>query len=283
MPTYRTQDGADIYYESFGSGEEIVISAQQSFGGDSYQKRLAQTLPGYRVYEIQLRGYGKSTHVQEDLGTGWYRIWARDVAEFARQQGISRFIYTGNSHGAGVGWRLALDYPELLKAFVSVVGAPHDRAGGDVSPARQRTIDMADDPAALREMMDRAPAPKGYPTSSPDRLERRQRAHEDFKRFFLSMAPEELRINPRKPLPEAATNEELAELLGKVRTPTLMLAGLQDDIISAEMSLLAAKAVPYAKSVFYQDHGHSLASEAPDRVIDEIALFIAEINQHRWG
>ena len=279
MPTVPV-NGVELYYDEDGSGGEVVISAQMHFGRGSYTKMLAEPPDGFRVFELTLRGYGRSTHLPEDLGPALYPIWASDVAQFARAMGIERFIYTGVSHGAGVGWKLALDYPYMLKAFVSIVGVPHDREGGDTSEARRRTVEGASDPKAFAASLRERPLVYQVPTTDPRRLERRRAAAEEAAERFASMTPEELRLNPRKPFPEAKTNEELVELVfRRIRVPTLLLCGVQDDIVSAEMSFLAAKTVPGAKAVFFQDHSHSLATEAPERVAHEIRLFVRELNE----
>lgn len=279
MPIVRV-NGVELYYDEYGDGNEVIVSAQMSFGKESYTKMLAEPPNGFRVFELTLRGYGRSTHLPEDLGPALYSIWAGDVARFARAMGIEQFIYTGVSHGAGVGWKLALDYPEVLKAFVSIVGVPHDRKGGDTSEARRRTVEGAADPKAFAASLRERPLVYQVPTTDPRRLERRRKAAEEAAERFASMTPEELRLNPRKPFPEAKTNEELVELVfRRIRVPTLLLCGVQDDIVSAEMSLLAAKTVPKAKAVFFQDHSHSLASEAPERVAHEIRLFVRELNE----
>ena len=92
----------DLYYEEYGSGDNVVLSAQMELArGQSYQRLLGDA--GFHVYYLQLRGFGKSPHVSTPPGEGWYPMWAEDVYQFARQLGLEQFIYTGVSHGAGVG------------------------------------------------------------------------------------------------------------------------------------------------------------------------------------
>ena len=270
-------NGIELYYEEFGSGDNVIISAQMNFHPEDYTELLSREPFNYKVYQIQLRGYGKSTHVFEDLGPQLLHLWADDVYEFARQKGVDRFIYTGVSHGGGVGWYIARKYPEALKAFVSIVGVPHDRRGGDSSEARRRTVSFASDPQKMAETLREKPLLYQVPTDNPKRLARREQARDRSIRQFASMKPEELRLNQRKPFPEAETNEQLMEILSQIKGPTLMLCGVQDDIISAEISFMAAKSVPKSKTVFYQDHSHTLSGESPERVAREIDLFIKEL------
>jgi len=248
-------NGADLYYEEYGAGPEVVLSAQNRItsGAESYLELLAGA--GMHVYSLQLRGFGRSSASVEPRG-GWYPTWAEDVYRFARTLGMSRFMYTGVSHGAGVGWNLVLMHPEALRAFIGIVGGPHDR-----SKPRSHGMGLANTPMFV------------VPTSDPVRLRRRN--------AWLQAGPQSdtgaTTINPGKVFPELETNAQVAKRLGQVRVPTLLLNGAQDDVIPSEMSLLVARSVPGAKMVLYQDHSHTLAREAPERLVAEIVLFLKEI------
>jgi pimeloyl-ACP methyl ester carboxylesterase len=263
MPTQLT-NGAELYYEEYGSGPDVVISAQNRItsGPESYLELLAAA--GTHVYSIQLRGFGRSSPATTQPEAGWYPTWADDVYKFAHNLGVEQFIYTGVSHGAGVGWNLALMHPRALRAFAAIVGGPHDR-----SKARARGMGLPSVPMFV------------VPTSDPVRLRRRaawlQASGEQ------ENATGDVQINPGRVFPELETNEQVAERLGTVTVPTLLLNGAQDDIIPADMSLLVARSVPGAKLVLYQDHSHTLAREAPERVVDEVTLFLKEIGSPIQG
>jgi pimeloyl-ACP methyl ester carboxylesterase len=232
-------------------------------GGDSYQALLGNA--GLHVYDIQLRGFGRSSHVSESPPGGLYPVWGNDVHKFAQALGVESFIYTGISHGSGVGWYVVLSRPQAVRAFISIVGAPHDRT-------RQRVRGIGVDGDA---------PPPFYlvPTSDPQRLKRREEnARRMQERAARLVSPEEKAINPGKVFPELETNEQVAQRLSQVRVPTLLLNGAQDDLIPASMALLTATSVPGSKLVMYQDHSHTLAREEPERVVEEALLFLREIN-----
>ena len=60
MPT-QVANGADLYYEEYGSGPDVVISAQNRItsGPEPYLELLAAA--GTHVYSVQLRGFGRSS------------------------------------------------------------------------------------------------------------------------------------------------------------------------------------------------------------------------------
>lgn len=252
-------NGAQLYYEEYGGGPQVVLSAQNRItsGPESYLELLAAA--GLHVYSIQLRGFGRSSPASGEPQGGWYPMWAEDVYQFARGLGVARFIYTGVSHGAGVGWNLVLLHPDALRAFVGIVGGPHDR-----SKPRLRGMGMASPPMFV------------VPTDDPVRLRRRTAWLQSNEQSGATAVAEP--INPGKVFPDLETNEQVAERLSQVSVPTLLLNGAQDDLIPAEMALLVARAVRGAKMVLFQDHSHTLAREAPERLVDEVMLFLKEID-----
>jgi Bacterial capsule synthesis protein PGA_cap len=56
-----------------------------------------------------------------------------------------------------------------------------------------------------------------------------------------------------------------------------------NNIIPAYISLVVATSVPGAKLVLYQDHSHTLAREAAERLVDEVTLFLKEIGSPIQG
>lgn len=269
MPSVTLSD-AELDYREFGTGPEVVVAAQMHFPSHGYTAALAADSNRYRVFEITLRGYGNSSPVTEDLGREWYPTWARDVYEATRVLGLDQFVYSGVSHGSGVGWHLALEHPEALKALVAIVGAPHSRTGGlESSSGRRQMLDANDDPAALRESILSV-----FPVVSND--PKRLQEHSDFidRRIDRALA-DQARWNQGKPLPQATTDEELADVLSGVSVPTLLIGGMQDTIISPEMIVLAGRSVPRATTVLFQDYGHELSSLNPRAINDLIEMFLS--------
>lgn len=267
-------DDVSLWCDEFeGEGMPILASAS-SFEAGGYPEILSQQPLGRPVYQIQARGWGRSTHLREAPEAGWLDTWADDVCRVADHLGIDKFVYTGVSHGAGIGWHLARRHPERLHALISVVGAPHDRAGGTASSAgRAKVIAGRKDPAVVRAQFEIL---AGW-SDDPVRLENREHMYRRVVENFASQTEEEARINQGKPFPEATTDEELAEIFRSIRVPVLILGAMRDGVISPEASLRAAMNVRGAKTVLWEDEGHMIAGESPARLAREAALFLAEL------
>lgn len=265
-------DSARLWVEESGSGEDWVLSCASGF--DRYPAILADPPLGCHVLTIQARGFGRSTHLSEPPAEGWLDRWGADVLAVADRWGIDRFVYTGVSHGGGIGWHLARRHPERLRALMSVVGTPHDRDGDTSSSAGRRAI------VAHRRDPDVVAAQfriLGGRTDSAEQARARERIVAELVEGVLEQSEEESAINQGMPFPEALTNEALAAILQTIRVPVLILAGMRDGVISPQSALRAVTAVPHAKAVMYEEEGHFIAREHPERLVREIGVFLGEL------
>ncbi|BFH12125.1 hypothetical protein J6TS7_08350 [Paenibacillus dendritiformis] len=71
--------------------------------------------PRYKLYAIDLRGFGISTYHQPIRAL---RDFADDVKLFARELGLDRFAVMGCSTGGGVAMELAADWPEAVTKLI---------------------------------------------------------------------------------------------------------------------------------------------------------------------
>lgn len=131
MPMIEISEGVHIHYEEYGEGDKTVICSMIDYPRYSSIRDLCKF--GYHVYLLTNRGFGKSDHSDIDYGAGWWDIWAGDVIRFADKKGIYKFVYAGDSHGAGTGWHLCKDYQNRLNAFVAIVPGPYNLDEGFVS------------------------------------------------------------------------------------------------------------------------------------------------------
>lgn len=264
--------GAEVWFESHGTGGDVVISSASGFG--PYPAILAEDPYGCTVITVQARGFGRSTHLATPPAAGWLDQWGADVLAVADHLGIETFVYTGVSHGGGIGWHLARNHPERLRALISVVGTPHDRSGDTSSSAgRRRVVEGRRDPAVLREQL----AVIGGRTEGEERLRTREETLSRLVEHHLGYSEEEALVNQGMPFPEAADNEELAKILAGIELPVLSLAGLRDGVISPQSALRAATAVRHSKTVLFEDEGHFMAEERPRRLAREVKVFLEEL------
>jgi pimeloyl-ACP methyl ester carboxylesterase len=263
-------DEAHVWVEEHGGGDEHVLSSAMGFS--HYPALLAEAPTGCHVVTVQARGFGRSSRLTSPPPVGWLDQWADDVVRVADLLGIDRFVYTGVSHGAGIGWHLARRHPDRLRALVSVVGTPHDRSGDTTSsPGRRALIADRRDPRVVEEQLRRL----GGATDTPARTAQRDALIAEKVQAFLAMDDLEGEINQGMPYPEARDADAVRAVLQGIDLPVLVLAGMRDGVISPESTLRAMTAVRGAVGVLFEDEGHFVADERPERLVGPIAEFLA--------
>ena len=243
MPKIEVAEGIELFYENLGEGDKYVLSLMMDFPPLNTIRELAKH--GYHVLLITNRGIGKSTHVFENYGAEWFNIFADDVVALADKLGIGRFVYAGCSHGAGTGWHIALRHPERLIAFIDMVGGPHNIDEGVWS---YRTMG---DKAPQRKPMD----PPEYEDPAVARRDQRNAAYR--AQLLSEQTPEEKALDYKRPLIGLGTEEKVCEALRTIRTPTLMLGGMEDPISRPDLMIRTAQCLPHGKLVMYSGFGHS--------------------------
>ncbi|MBO4399209.1 MAG: alpha/beta hydrolase [Lachnospiraceae bacterium] len=270
MGYISTEDGLKLYYEEYGSGDEVILSAQVGFYPKGMQQELARR--GYHVYCLTLRGFAPSSFVSEDYGDAWYDKFADDVVCLADAIGAGRFSYMGASHGAGVGWHLMLRHPERVKAFIAVVPGPHSLAAGVMSYRQM-----------LLQGIISSPPPFDPPIDSDEARKKRRKEREEWLSKLPEADPREKKVDYGRPLMRLGSEENLCEALRSVKTPTLILGGAEDPISTPELMMRTAKCLPHCKLVMYSNCGHNIDTDLTEELSDEAESFLKKAAQDgRW-
>jgi pimeloyl-ACP methyl ester carboxylesterase len=63
-----------------------------------------------------------------------------------------------------------------------------------------------------------------------------------------------------------------------ITAPTLIIWGERDDLLPPQDGYLLAAAIPGSRLVVYEDTGHLVLWEQPERVATDLAHFVAELS-----
>jgi non-heme chloroperoxidase len=99
MPTVTTNDGVEIYYKDWGTGQPIVFSHGWPLSSDDWDAQLLFFLAqGYRVVAGDRRGHGRSEQVGDGHDMDHY---ADDLAAVVEHLDLKDAIHVGHSTGGG--------------------------------------------------------------------------------------------------------------------------------------------------------------------------------------
>ena len=261
-----TEDGLRLYYEEYGTGDRVIISAQVGFYPKGSQQTMAEK--GYHVYCLTLRGFAPSDYVTEDYGDAWYDKFADDVVCLADKLGVDEFVYMGASHGAGLGWHLNLRHPERVKAFLAMVPGPHSLAEGVMSYRQMMMQGIID-----------APPPFNPPIDGDEEREKRRKVREEWIKAQPEADPREKAVDYGRPLMRLGSEEKLCEALKTIKTPTLIIGGVDDPISTPELMIRTAKCLPYCKLVIYSNCGHDIDTDLIEEVTEEADRFLKQVEK----
>ena len=270
-----------LYYEEFGRGDRYLIQAQQFVNSHIYYTKDLADRCGFHAFIIRIRGYAPSSMVTEDLGDDWYDVWAQDVVDFADAMGIEKFFYTGHSHGAGIGWHLCMNHPDRLRGFFASGSGPHLKDGKPTGSARKDTINAA---KSRETWVPYAEKQASYCAKAFVPLEsdpviggEAKKAVEQTVEFWTNMPAQSAVLNPRKPFAKVQTEEELAQVLGRITVPTIMMGGTEDNISSPELMLRTLRALKGSKLVLHQGVDHvDLPIKCREDYVGDIMAFCQE-------
>lgn len=99
MPFITTDDGTEIFYKDWGSGQPLVFHHGWPLSADDWDAQMLFFLgQGYRVIAHDRRGHGRSTQTAHGNEMNTY---AADVAALAKHLDLRDAVHIGHSTGGG--------------------------------------------------------------------------------------------------------------------------------------------------------------------------------------
>ena len=99
MATIKTEDGTEIYYKDWGTGQPVVFSHGWPLSADDWDGQMLFFLShGYRVIAHDRRGHGRSSQTGDGHDMDHY---ADDLAALTEHLNLKNAIHVGHSTGGG--------------------------------------------------------------------------------------------------------------------------------------------------------------------------------------
>jgi len=246
----RLSTGVRLRYVEQGEGAAPPVILLHGFTDSSFSfSRVLPLLdPSLRVYALDLRGHGDS-----DRPAGGYTLqgFAEDVLTFMDAQHLESAALVGHCMGSLVAQRVALLAPARVSRLVLVSSMTSARNIEGVDELLRGVGSFAGEvpPGFAREFQE-GTVYGGVPAE-----------------FLDGVVSESLKVPARvwRATLEGLLADEHTARLADIKTPTLILWGDRDALLSRAEQGALVSAVGGAEFVVYEETGHSPHWERPER------------------
>ena len=237
---YAPVNGIQMYYAVFGAGDPVLLIHGGLGHVDIWTSQVATLSKTHKVIVADSRGHGRSTRTEQPYG---YDLMASDYLALLDYLKIDKTALVGWSDGGIIGIDIALHHPErLTRLFAQAANVTTD--GVDPGMMTNKTF------AAY---IDRSGRDYKKMSKTPDQYD-----------AFVAQIGHMWESEP------AWTKEQL----GKITTPTAIVAGDHDEAIKREHTEYMASAIPGAKLIILPNASHFAMLQAPDEYSQAALDFI---------
>lgn len=276
MPTIETP-ALDLHYQQAGAGPNVFVFVHGNFASWRWWKPVLDRLPpGFLAYAPDLRGCGDTRPKGETASSYGIPQLADDLQALVEALDLGPFHLVGHSLGGAVALQFALQHSRMVRSLTLVSPAPAAglaamREGTSRLAQSLRMVDPADAPAM-------AALESGYRVQRAfglNRLPLRRALAEMMPGASLETAEVDALVDDAARMsPEALVGflQALHEWnvegeLGRLRVPTLIVAGEMDTLVPPAASQRTAEILPRGQLLVWSQVGHSPQIERPDAFI----------------
>lgn len=249
MP-YAENNGTKIFYDTYGQGTPIVFLHPWTTNGYIWYYQVFPFALTNKVIVVDHRGHGRS-----DKPKAGYSIQehARDVGAVLDAEKADKAILVGNSIGGMIAMQYTLDNPNRVKGLLILSSGTGLGEGMPKEAAAAFANDFVGTFGALLEGAVSAKSKRERPEIL-DVMKAHFQVQSNFPKhvFDSSMAD-----------PNGVFGWNIKDRLSSIRTPTLIIAGEEDNATTVAANKLLADNIPGAKLSVVKDVGHFHQLEKP--------------------
>lgn len=264
MPVAKIRD-IDMYYETNGEGEPLVLISGYSADHTSWAMHVPVFSKKYLTITMDNRGVGQTV-----IPEGPFTIddMADDTAALLDALDIKKAHVIGVSMGGVIAQALALRHPDKVKGLVlcstTAQVPPHSRfALGMMADA----LVKGNITNEIHDMMMLAWTFSDRMFASPDMM----------KRMLAGASSGRIRPSPENMVRQLKAGSQFDSTLrlGEIKTPTVVIHGNEDILFPISYGKELAGGIPGAKFIELQGAAHTAYIEAADRFVPAVMAFLA--------
>jgi len=262
MPKVKVSD-IEMYYECAGEGVPVVLVT--GYGADlfAWALQVPELSQNHSVYTVDNRGVGST-----DKPDGPYTIkmMADDLAGLFKAADIEKAHLVGHSMGGMISQQFALDHPELLRSLTLASTTCRVPRGADLMLLLWTDIlEKLGNEAFVNNVI-------GW-CFTFDYVEKQYDALMMMRQMMLNHLDDQpLLPGPFRSQCAAATSFDLADRIGNIKVPTMVLVGKEDILTPPKFSEEIANRIPGAFLNIIEG-GHAYNQEVPSAFNDALLKF----------
>ena len=277
MPTIRTDDGVNLYYEEAGSGTPIVFVHE--FAGDlrSYEPQMRYFSHSHRCIAYNARGYAPSD-IPEDVSMYSQDRATDDIRAVLDALGIEKAHIVGVSMGGFATVHFGLRYAQRALSLAPG-GCGYGSPLAVYAKFNAEAVKMADRISEIG--METMAETYAVQAARVQHQNKDPRSWSEFKQQLKEHSTLGSANTMRGYQSQRPSLFNLEEGLRKITVPMLIMVGDEDDP-AIEASLFLKRVVPSAGLVMFPKTGHALNLEEPDLFHQQLLSFFHLAEAGRW-
>ncbi|WXG39555.1 MAG: alpha/beta fold hydrolase [Candidatus Freyarchaeum deiterrae] len=253
----------EMYYEDTGKGTPLVLI--HGMGGDTSEwSFLAPELSKeIRCIAVDLKGHGKSDKPDQPYTQD---MFAEDVTALLDNLKIDKAYICGVSMGGFVTLKMALNHPEKVSGIILIDTAAR-------IPPKAIQVGATWAKAFAEKGLDAYIEAEVKSVFNPIFTRRHP---DEMKLFADSMKTRDARTVPRIQQGYMKSPLTLEKDIKKIKVPTLIIHGRDDQVVPAEEAEFMNKQIPNSQIAIIPYGGHAALLERKDFFADLVSYFIDE-------
>ncbi|MBN1551143.1 alpha/beta hydrolase [bacterium] len=270
-------NGVNIYYEVCGQGKPVVMTLHGGPGigdGDDNKKMFAPLESEFTFIYFDQRGNGRSD--EADPSTYTHQQIVEDTEVLRKHLKIEKMALSGGSYGGMLAMEYALQYPDNISHMILRGTA----ASNELQTYAFENALHANLPNVNRTMLKNLFF--GRMKSNEDLIDHFAKIYPLYSRTY---SPEKAKkLFERKIFHYKTHNAffqkafpayDIRHRLGNIKVKTLILAGRHDWITPLRFAEELKNGIPNATLVIFEDAGHSINSDMPEKFQRETRKFLS--------
>lgn len=259
MP-YVTNEGVQLYYETYGEGDRVVVLAH-GMGGNSaiWFNQVAALLPDYRVVVFDHRYFARSACSPEEFLPA---MFATDALTILDELDIKSAVFVCQSMGGWTGSQIAIQYQNRIDGLVM-----SHTPGVFTHSTATNTADLKSLTGSVGHRFHSPALAHDFPEKNP--------AGAALYQMVSAFNGIDNRVITKQ-IAAANLSVDVASL-ADYSVPTLFITGAKDVMFPAPYIEALAKAVPGARFRNLGEVGHSSYFESPKAFNQELLEFLSSI------